>query len=108
MVDHAIDRLTVKDGAKPKIFRESLVTNFRAFFDTFNARNLMEDAELEALVNQAKAVVNGLPRDASEAADSLRTSPDIRTTVVAQFSALNAQLDTLVIEKPIRRFDLEA
>lgn len=108
MVAHAIERLTVKDGEKPKVFRETLVTNFRAFFDTFNARNLMEDSELESLVNQAKAVVNGLPRDASEAADALRSSPDIRATTVTQFAALNAQLDTLVIDKPIRRFDLDA
>ncbi len=108
MIDHCVDRLTPGANGKPKVFQQSLVTNFRAFFDTYNAKNLMEDSELESLVNQAKAVVNGLPRDASEAADALRSSPDIRATTAQSFADLNAKLGELVIEKPVRKFDFDA
>lgn len=104
MVDHAVERLTVKPGEKPKMFRDTLVTNFKHFFDTFEARNLMNDSELAELVEQAKAVVSGLP---SEDAKQLRDVPAYRAIAAASFADLNRAMDTLVIEKPSRRFDFE-
>jgi len=60
LVAHAIDRLTPDADGKRKVFCESTFTKFTEFFETFSARNLMEDAELEAVVDQAKKIISGL------------------------------------------------
>lgn len=108
LIDHAVERLTVAPGEKPKIFRDSLVENFKEFFETFNARNMMEDNDLEKLVNQAKTVIGSLGNDTKTAAEALRNSPDMREETIAKFAQLNATLDTMVIEKPARRFNFAA
>lgn len=108
LIAHATERLTSAPGEKPKIFRDSLVENFNEFFATFNARNMMEDADLERLVTQARQVISGLGSDAKNAAETLRNSPDTRQATIAQFATLNATLDAMTIEKPSRKFDWSA
>ncbi len=103
MVQHAVDRLSIKPGEKPKVFRSTLVSNFKQFFDTFQAKNLMDDTELAQLVQEAQNVVAGLPKNV----DELREIPSIRASAAASFAELNDSLGSLVIEKPSRKFDFE-
>ena len=98
LVDHAVDRLTVEPGEKPKIFKDSLVPNFKLFIETFNARNIVNDVELENLVTQAKSLLEGL------SSDQLRTDTDLRKYTAAKFAELKKNVDAAVITAG-RRFD---
>lgn len=107
LIKHAVDRLSPDADGNPKTFQKSLVGNFLEFFDTFTARNFLGDAELEKLVTQAKGIVSGLPTDIKEAAEALRSSPDIRQTTVAGFEQLSAELGKLVVDVPVRKFNFD-
>ncbi len=101
LIDHAVERLTPAADGTVKVFRDSLLTNFKDFFETFNARNLMDDAELARVVAEARAIVTGIPD-----ADRLRTSADTRVAAMDKFAQVRSVIDGLVAEKPKRKFDL--
>ncbi len=101
MVSHAVDRLKVEPGEKPKVFKASLVENFNTFFSTFQHRNLMEDGELQSIVDQAKAILKDVK------ADKLRTSASLRNNTAAAFSGVKAALDKLIQDAPGRHLELE-
>jgi len=101
MVSGMVERLSWKPGEKQKVFRDSLVENFVEFFETFNQRNLMDDGELAAVVGQAKNLLQGVTPQA------LRDSTTMREKVAADMSKLKSSLDTMITEKPGRKFDLE-
>ena len=100
LVDHAVDRLTVTPGEKPKIFKDSLVPNFREFLDTFSARNVVNDDELETLVGQAKKLVEGI------SSDDLRNDVSLRSYTAEKFVELKKSVDEAVITSG-RRFDFD-
>jgi hypothetical protein len=136
LVSHAIERLTPGPDGKRKVFCESTFTKFNEFFETFNARNLMEDAELEAVVEQAKEIMKGLPSvDDLRSAESRRLASLIKQnekkgnmvkvaelqkqlveqekadaqvleSTVAQFAKVDEVLAPLVLT-PTRRFNFE-
>jgi Flp pilus assembly CpaF family ATPase len=95
-----VERLTPEAGGKQKVFRDTVVTNFNDFFETFNARNMLNDAELEAMVTQAKEVLSGV-KDMK----SLRDDAKLREGLVAKFAEVNTVMDTLIADAPSRRFD---
>lgn len=99
LVQHMVERLsgTGKDG-KPKVFKNTLVTNMTAFLNAFDARNLTDDKELADIVTQAKELLNGVD------AQTLRTSQALRTSLRDGFCTLQGTLDTLVISRPSRAF----
>lgn len=102
LVDHAVERLTPATDGTPKVFRNSLINNFNEFFDTFHARNLMDDAELAGAVSQARQILSGINPEA------LRTSDDIRQQVIAGFQQVAALTDGLVVvSQNARRFSLD-
>jgi dGTP triphosphohydrolase len=101
MIDHAVTRLKVQPGQKPKIFKDSLIENFQEFFETFQARNLMEDEELAEMVAKAKKVLTKVT------GDKLRELPGMREKTTAAFEEIKKEMDRLVTEKPSRRFSYE-
>ncbi len=101
VVNHLADRLTPGAEGKPKTFRDSLVLNFDAFVASFEGRNLANDAELAALVNQARALMSGV-----SAAD-LRQKDGLRDVVRARVTEIKAAVDGLVMDKPTRRYAAE-
>lgn len=101
LVNHAVERLTVQPGQKPKVFRGSLLENFNSFFETFPARNLMDDAQLEEVVAKARDVLGNVTPQA------LRESQTIREVTSNALAEVQKLTDKLVMEKPSRRFDLE-
>lgn len=98
LVDHAVDRLTVRPGEKPKVFRDTFVTNFKAFLDTFSARNIVNDTELARLVDNAKDILRGIT------ADELRQDISTRNYVARKFTELKAVADESVMSIS-RKFD---
>jgi len=100
-VKHAVERLTTKPGEKKKKFKNTLLENFNSFFETFHCKNLMDDAELDAVVKQAKKILAGMD------ADTLRNNDTMRETVAAEFKKIESTVDRLVVEKPSRRFSFD-
>jgi len=102
MVHHLVDRLSKpgEDG-KPKVFKNTLVSNLTTFLDTFDARNLTDDTELAAVVTKARGLLGGID------AQTLRTSEALRSSLCTGFAGLKETLDSLVIAKPMRAFSFD-
>lgn len=98
LVDHMVERLQPGPDGKPKVFRNTLMTNMQEFLETFKARNLTDDQDLEALVEQAKGIL------ASVDAATLRTSDATRNHVQAQMTQIKQSLDGLIVARPTRYY----
>ena len=98
LVKHMRDRL--KDGpeGKPLRFKETTVSNLVEFLGTFDFRNVTDDAELKGLVEKARAMLVGV------SADDLRTTSGVRAKVQQGMADLAAELDTMIVKKPGRKF----
>ena len=101
LIEHAVDRLKVGPGEKPKTFRDSMVENINEFINTFNYRNLMGDAELEGLVLSANRVMKGVT------AENVRDNESLREKVAVKFTEIKETLDQMIVSRPKRKFRLE-
>jgi hypothetical protein len=101
LVDHMAERLQGNGDGKPKVFRDTVVTNLTEFLDTFAPRNITDDAQLGQLVDRCRNVLDGVD------ADALRSSAAIRTKVRDGMAQVQATLDGMVIDRPARRIVLE-
>ena len=99
LVEHAVERLKVAPGEKPKTFRDSLTGNINQFFETFEAKNIMDDKALAEVVAKAREVLTGVNPD------TLRADMDVRTTTAARLEEIKAALDPMVEEAKSRAFD---
>jgi len=101
MVRHLLEILTVKPGEKRKKVHKSLLTNWKELFDTFAARNLMEDEQLASVVKQAEGILSGVTD-----VDELKGDESAqRDKVLEQFKALEPVIDKLVEDSPVRKFN---
>lgn len=96
LIDHMVDRLTPGEDGKPRIFRNSLVTNLTEFLSGVSVRNLGNSAELEAFVQEARGILNGVEPAA------LRDSAPIREYVLTKMADVKSRLDTMVVARPSR------
>jgi hypothetical protein len=87
LVDNAVDRLTVKDGEKKKIFKAATVENFQEFFSTFTARNCFGDEELKKLVEKATTIMKGV------SAETLRANDDFRSNIAERLARVKAEMN---------------
>lgn len=101
LVEKMAERLTPSEDGKRKIFRDSLVGNLTDFLDTFKSRNLTNDAELDALVEKARSLVAGV--DPGE----IRKSDTVRSRVLGAVREITAQAESLVCDRPGRRFSFD-
>src|SRR4029077_12849498 len=100
--DWAIDRLKPGENGKKKIFRSKskdgkeigFTAKFNDFLSCFQGRNITEDAELQQLVEKARALLAGVDGDA------LRESETQRDSVRTGFEEIQKTLDVLVTEAP--------
>lgn len=53
LISHLCERISGSADGKPKIFRDSAVTNLHEFFERFRTLSVRSDEDLEQLVNQA-------------------------------------------------------
>ena len=61
LLSHMTERLSDSTDGKPKIIRNTTAKNLNEFFESFQDRNLFNDDQLQALIEQAKEVVNSIP-----------------------------------------------
>ncbi len=98
LVKHMRDRLKDGPDGKPLRFKETTVSNLVDFLGTFDFRNVTDDAELKAIVDKARETLAGV------SADDLRTTAGVRTKVQQGMADLAAELDTMIVKKPARKF----
>jgi len=97
LVKHLAERLSGADDGKPKIFRDSAVSNLGEFFTRFQQLSVRSSAELDALVESAQAIVRGVEPQ------RLRDSASLRDQVVGQLAGVQTALDALMVDRPRRR-----
>lgn len=101
-ISHAVEKLTVAPGEKPKIFRDSLLTNLDEFISSFESRN-MGDPALEDLIAKARNVIRPNGGDLVDP-DRLRKFANVRDGFATKFAEIKAQLEP--ITRASRKIDL--
>lgn len=96
LVDHLTDRLQGTSDGKPRVFRDSAVTNLTDFFERFRSLNVRSNEQLDQLVQSAQSIVQGVKPDA------LRSQSGLRQTVASQMAVVQAGLDQLLVDRPRR------
>jgi hypothetical protein len=97
LVSHLVERLSGSADGEKKIFRDSAVTQLGEFFSRFRELNVGSNAKLEELVALAQRAVRGV--DPQE----LRNNDGLRQHIAGKLSAVQGQLDGLMIDRPRRR-----
>lgn len=92
MVSHMVERLTPGEDGKTKTFHKTSVENLMEFMRTFDARNITDDAQLKALVDQAGALLEGINPKA------LRDNDSLRAGVQSSLAEIKTALDTMIVE----------
>lgn len=100
LVKKMVERLT-SDGGEPKIFRDTLVTNFDEFFGVINERNLFDDSEITELVGKAREILKGVSPDV------LRNVDAIRENVRRDMNKLQQVVSESIMDMPRRRLRLD-
>ena len=96
LVSHLTERIAGQEDGKPKIFRDSAVTNLTEFFERFRQLNVRSNEQLDDLVAQAQRVVRGIEPQA------LRDSASLRQHVATQLAGVQSVLDGLLVDRPRR------
>jgi hypothetical protein len=96
LISHLTERISGSADGKPKIFRDSAVTNLHEFFERFRTLSVRSDADLERLVDQAQQMLRGVEPQ------SLRHNPAARQQLVNQLSAVQGTIDGLLVDRPRR------
>src|SRR5436190_1195180 len=98
LVEHLRDRLTDQPDGKPQRLRESTVQKLRDFLDTFDFRNVTDDADLKEQVDKARELLKGVTTDA------IRNTAALRARIKDGMAEIATQLDGLVKDRVGRKF----
>ena len=96
LVEHITERLSGQDDGKPRVFRDSAVTNLTEFFERFRTLNVRSSEQLDELVARAQQVIGGVEPQ------QLRDSESLRSRVVNQLASVQSSLDGLLVDRPRR------
>ena len=98
LVARMCERLDGKlDKGKPKVFRDSLVTNLTDFFAQFKQLNVGSSDELDELVAKAQMAVKGVTPD------KLRDNAQLQQSVRKQMLKIETKLTGAMVAKPTRK-----
>ena len=96
LVNHLAARLAGDEDGKPKIFRDSAITNMGDFFQRFRELNVRSNGELDELVERCEGLMSGVQPQA------LRDNDGLRRSLSTQLSSVQSSLDQLVVDRPRR------
>ncbi len=96
LVEHLAGRLSGDADGKPKVFRDSAVTNFTEFFERFRNLNIRSNEQLDELVIRAQRVLSGVQPQ------QLRDSDSLRQQISTQLATVQSSLDGLLVDRPRR------
>ena len=99
LVAHLKDALEPSSDGKPKRLFATAVTNIQEFLDTFQARNITNDTDLQALVDEVKKVISP-----SINSDMLKKDESLKDDVHNSMAEISSKLATLVENVPGRKF----
>ncbi len=93
IISHLLERL---DG-KPKTVKSSMLNRLKDFLDAFDTRNVFQDEVLHQLVQEAKAVVNGI------SPYGLQYNEGMRNRIVEDMNRLRQAVDEAIEDIPRRK-----
>ncbi len=96
LVSHLAERISGQEDGKPKIFRDSAITNLTEFFERFGQLNVRSNEQLDNLVDQAQRIVRGVEPQV------LRDSSKLRQHVATQLAGVQSVLDGMLVDRPRR------
>lgn len=96
LVEHITERLHGHSDGRPKVFRDSAVTNLTEFFSRFRSLNVRSNQQLDELVERAQQVVQGVEPQ------QLRDDQSLRQHIATQLSRVQSSLDGLLVDRPRR------
>ena len=96
LVDHLAERLSGNEDGRPKIFRDTVVTNLTEFFERFRRLNIGSSEELDRMVADVQRIVGNVTPS------GLRNSAALRQHVSGELSRVQASLDGLMVDRPRR------
>ena len=96
LVEHASERLSGQTDGRPKVFRDSAITNLTEFFERFRTLNVRSNEQLDALIDRAQQIVGGIKPQ------QLRDHTSLRQQVATQLAGVQSSLDGLLIDRPRR------
>lgn len=96
LVAHLTERLSGQSDGKPKVFRDTAVTNLTEFFDRFRQLNVRSNEQLDELVAQAQRVIRGVEPQA------LRDNQGLRQHVATEMVRVESVLEGLLVDRPRR------
>lgn len=96
LVEHLGERLSGDADGKPKVFRDTAVTNLTEFFERFRTLNVRSNDQLDDLVQRAQRMMNGVDPQ------QLRDNASLRQRVATQLSTVQSSLDGLMVDRPRR------
>jgi hypothetical protein len=97
LVGHLTERLAGSEDGKPKVFRDSAIENLAEFFGRFRLLNVRSSQELDDLVAQAQQIVRNVRPQ------QLRDDLTLRQQIATQLSAVESQIDGMLVNLPRRR-----
>jgi len=96
LVSHLAERLSGESDGKPKVFRDTAVTNLNEFIERFHRLSIGSDESLEQLVEQARSLVTGV------VPDKLRQQDSLRQRLSNGLTRIEASLDGYMTDRPRR------
>ncbi|MEZ5941199.1 MAG: hypothetical protein R3C18_07395 [Planctomycetaceae bacterium] len=96
LVDHIAERLNGDADGKPKVFRDTAVTNLTEFFERFRTLNVRSNEQLDQLVGRAQQVLGGVEPQ------QLRDNGVFRQQIATQLAGVQSSLDGLLVDRPRR------
>src|SRR5215831_16331778 len=97
LLSHLAERLTNDQTGERRVFRDSAVTNLTDFFARFQQLNVRSSPELDALVEEAQRLVQGVsPQD-------LRDNETLRQQMATEMTRVREQVEGLITDVPRRR-----
>jgi hypothetical protein len=96
LLAHLTERLAGENGEQ-RVFRDSAVGNLAEFFERFKRLNVRSNPDLDALVEQAQRLVQGVTPQA------LRADAGLRERVAAGMARVRESVGGLIVAAPRRR-----
>jgi hypothetical protein len=97
LLSHLTQRLTNDETGERRVFRNSAVTNLADFFSRFQQLNVRSNPELDALVEGARRLVQGV------SPQQLRDNDSLRQHIAAEMTRVRGQVEGLITDVPRRR-----
>lgn len=101
LIAHAADKLKTEPGEKPKRLYDTTISNVQEFIDSFQNRNITNDAELAVLVSKAKEILIGVTPQ------KLRDYAATRAETANKFAEVKATLDGMITTVKGRKFNFD-